>query len=406
MDDEVVVFDNVVPRHWNPNDLSPNLDLDEVEEELMEEFEDVEEVEIECDNNGAVNVTGHGVQQRYVEGIQKRVRYECSNKFGDTTGGSLNDVKWLLAYLRDHHWRISREDGPIIAKQLGLHSEHESYYPRVKIWLPDVQWGESLMPICPNCKRHMRPHGFQARHFGRVIIDQTDHYYIISRRYICTACKERKSQMVGEAKRLANAIGVEIEQKKVQWQYTFMAWDQRILPLYADGRGSEFPAFLTNRSGVDLGIIDLCRPLIDKGTRPGAILKVLLELHTKEFTKRNLRYERDYKISKRLQSNKVLPPFGEFADKSRYNGHVPTGRYLAHVYKQHDTYIRCYLDKEVKKRGADVLYWDVSYKICKLLCQYQGEAVFKGYVTALNEIGEIRLQFNTSAPLFLTSSSR
>ena len=76
--------------------------------------------------------------------------------------------------------------------------------------------------------------------------------------------------MVGEAKRLANAIGVEIEQKKVQWQYTFMAWDQRILPLYADGRGSEFPAFLTKRSGVDLGIIDLCRPLIDKGTRPGA----------------------------------------------------------------------------------------------------------------------------------------
>ena len=98
-------------------------------------------------------------------------------------------------------------------------------------------------------------------------------------------------------------------------------------------------------------------------------------------------------MTKQLQSNKVRPPFGEFADKSRYNGHIPTGRYLAHVYKQHHKHIRCYLDQEVKKRGADVLYWDVSYKICKLLCQYQGEAVFKGYVTALNEVGEIRVQF-------------
>ena len=50
--------------------------------------------------------------------------------------------------------------------------------------------------------------------------------------------------------------------------------------------------------------------------------------------------------------------------------------------------------KEVKKRGAERLHWDVSYKVCKHLCQFHGKSIFKGLVTATNEYGEIRIQFN------------
>ena len=65
-----VVFNNVVPRHCNPNDVSPNFDLDEEDEAQTEDLDDVEEVDVSCNINGKITVTGNGIQQRYVEGIQ------------------------------------------------------------------------------------------------------------------------------------------------------------------------------------------------------------------------------------------------------------------------------------------------------------------------------------------------
>jgi len=47
-----------------------------------------------------------------------------------------------------------------------------------------------------------------------------------------------------------------------------------------------------------------------------------------------------------------------------------------------------------KKRGARRLHIDASYKEPKHLCQYHGQNVFKGLITATNEFGEIRLQFH------------
>ena len=255
----------------------------------------------------------------------------------------------------DHHWRVLREEGPKLATRLGLTKEHVSYYVEVQVWLTDLQWGKSLMPRCPHCKKFGQPHGFQHNHFGRIVVDQKDHYYIISRRYKCEACKKRKEDLVTQAHHVASQMGAEIEVKKMNFQYTYMAWDMRILHLYADGRGAEFPAFLTKKAGVDVSLIDLMRPLCDKGVRPKAMSQTLLELQTKEFTKRHIRYERDYKMRKRLESNLVLPSFGEFADKHRYNGRVPTGRYLAHVYKLYHNGIREFLDKDVKKRGVEII---------------------------------------------------
>ena len=99
----VVVFNNVVPRLSSPNDIAPNFDFDEADEAHTEELDDIEEVHVNCDNNGGIVVTGNGIQQRYVEGIQKRIQYECSKAFGKATGGVFKDRKWLLAHLDDHH---------------------------------------------------------------------------------------------------------------------------------------------------------------------------------------------------------------------------------------------------------------------------------------------------------------
>ena len=46
--------------------------------------------------------------------------------------------------------------------------------------------------------------------------------------------------------------------------------------------------------------------------------------------------------------------------------------------------------RKVKKRGAEELYWDVSYKEPKHLGRYHSEPVYKGLVTATNQLGEVR----------------
>jgi hypothetical protein len=48
----------------------------------------------------------------------------------------------------------------------------------------------------------------------------------------------------------------------------------------------------------------------------------------------------------------------------------------------------------VKKLRADTLHWDASYKEPKHLCQHRGNALFKGLMTGVNQIGEVRLQFH------------
>lgn len=89
-----------------------------------------------------------------------------------------------------------------------------------------------------------------------------------------------------------------------------------------------------------------------------------------------------------------MDELSSFGDKELYNGGVPTGKYLAHVYKLFHASIRAHLDNEVKKRGAETLHWDVSYKETKNLCQYRGNSVYHGLVTTLNEFGEVRIQFH------------
>jgi hypothetical protein len=86
--------------------------------------------------------------------------------------------------------------------------------------------------------------------------------------------------------------------------------------------------------------------------------------------------------------------FSSFGNKEGYSGLVPTGNYLSHVYKLYVASIGDHLAKEVKKRGADRLHWDASYKEAKHLGQYHGESIFRALITATNHVGEIHVQFH------------
>ena len=79
---------------------------------------------------------------------------------------------------------------------------------------------------------------------------------------------------------------------------------------------------------------------------------------------------------------------------TKYRGQTPTGSYLSSFHKKFMKSIKPHLSKEVKKRGALRLSIDVSYKEAKKLCRVGGKAVYTGLVTAVNEYGEVRLQFH------------
>ena len=73
---------------------------------------------------------------------------------------------------------------------------------------------------------------------------------------------------------------------------------------------------------------------------------------------------------------------------------MPRGEYFASIYNDFGDSIASHLDTEVKKRGATRLHWDVSYKEAKHLARYHGEPIFKGLVSATNQVGEVRIQFH------------
>ena len=191
--------------------------------------------------------------------------------------------------------------------------------------------------------------------------------------------------------------------------------------------GLEFPAYLTHKHAVDVSLIHVMRSVFVKGVRPAAFSDMLLEWHSRKYTLDYIRCEAALSLARTFNSNTPAAEFSAFSDRSGYDGSVPSGKYLGDVYKKYMREIKPHFDREIKKRGAERLHWDASYKEAKHLSQYHGLPVFKVHllsairqlhrpqfhtclpahrpfrftsstmqalITATNEFGEIRLQFH------------
>ena len=259
------------------------------------------------------------VMGQYLKAVFMRLKYEVSTKFV-----GLEENKWLLDMLKDDDWWLRANFAHRVCKRLKLQytEENKFYFRDIKVWLPDQQWGLKAMPPCVLCKSaaNVNVHGFRDNHFGRRICDIDGHYFVISRRYKCTECAKHAKQQQAQALMRAEAVGLHVQgrqrvldggdddddrrareeeendnvnpfsddrdvgdEKCTEPPYTFMGYDLRSRQLLPHGYGNDFPAFLTYRSGVDLRIIDLLRPLSDKGVRHHAVSEILLEFHSKAY---------------------------------------------------------------------------------------------------------------------------
>jgi hypothetical protein len=137
------------------------------------------------------------------------------------------------------------------------------------------------MPCCPSCKSNERvgPHAFRDNHFGRVVVDLTETYYVLGRRYICLECKNKSHHLKAVLQETAAANNIQIDEvRDNEVQYTFMGWNDKSLPLFPCGIGNKFPAILTWKAGLDKKVVDMMRPLFDGGCRPDRLSTLLLEM--------------------------------------------------------------------------------------------------------------------------------
>ena len=401
--------------------------------------------DVECVDIGgeerALDSTEHedSVMQRYARKILERLRTELSK-------GSATD-DWLLRKLRENGWWLRTADARDQLLKLSASSDPagwlDPFYLRdIFVWLPDIRWGE--MPTCPRClsnadvhvhdyqlkqptrrcrSARLRPtHGAPRKacillglHCTRAcrracrltliglppplrVTQLKCDFHVMSRRYRCDCCRKKYSDAKRAAELVAAPFGLTLQRSDIDADsYTFMPWHPASLSKLSHGRSSYFEAFLTARGGVSTDIIDQMRPLFNAGVKPATFAKMVLELQTKTHARRAIEYEHILTI---MRASPEFPPgaklelFSTFGDQSKYAGVVPNGSYFQHVHEEYHDSIAGHLDTEVKKRGAERLHWDVSYKEAKHLARYHGSVIFKGLVTATNEVGEIRVQFH------------
>ncbi len=178
----------------------------------------------------------------------------------------------------------------------------------------------------------------------------TTNYFIVTQRYTCSCCASRASNTKLTIEAVAKATGLGDEDAIIKPQYTFMGYDPCSHVHLPHGYGDEYPAFHKYKGALDLLIIDLMKPLFNKGVHPVALSDILLELHAKKYThdylKREQNLARDFRLG--IIAPKVKTMFLSFGNKEGYAGLVPTGNYLFHVYKLFAASIGDHLAKEVK----------------------------------------------------------
>lgn len=411
--------------HGTESDDNAEEDRSSSESEYFSCYEDQEEyesyhtpqnVEENIDEDPSDKTPHHGdfgaedgcedepVMLLYRKAVQKRLQAELATQ-GKNMLKAL-ERKWLLEYLKVHNWTIHDYDAEYICKMLNQKSkvitfDEKWYYRTIYVWLPDVRWGKECTPVCPRCdsNKDVSFHCWRDNHFGRKIISLDTNYFIMSRRYICKKCKDDYVKLTDELKQRAEDAQVDInlkeEKEKIEFNYTFMAWNERCLQRLPCGYGTKFPALLSWKSGVDKMIVDMMRPLCNSGFRGESFANMLKELHTKRHANDFIEREKINEKFRLLEQDMPYKGlFSDFGDKTKYNGTLPTGAYLYQMYKQNHKSFARHMDLEVKKRECTEIHMDVSCKEALNLFRYEGVSIFKGLCTVCNQIGEIRLQFH------------
>jgi hypothetical protein len=127
-----------------------------------------------------------------------------------------------------------------------------------------------------------------------------------------------------------------LDEKSEKPSQTFMGWDSESLPNMAYGRGEQFPAILLHRSSVDKGLLTLLHVVMNCGVRPETFSDIIKELNSIDYFGQMI--DREYRLASgeaKEQDETLVSKgslFSNFADRQKYTGAIPKGRYFQHIF--------------------------------------------------------------------------
>lgn len=197
---------------------------------------------------------------------------------------------------------------------------------------------------CPLCRALVEKSGPTA---PRCIIDVEDDFYIVSWEYRCRPCKRSWSGCSPE----------------------LMATLPRWLQL-------SFPADLSCRAGLSKSVVTHLRVANQHKMGPSGVRAFLVEAHTLRYNRLLLQYLETalevYRGNKAGQTtieasfalNMTIPEFGHFGDPQRYNGSVPSDRYLTEMYNRAVEADEAVANQHTSLLAPDQISVDDSHKVC------------------------------------------
>ncbi|KAI9473378.1 hypothetical protein BDB00DRAFT_879759 [Zychaea mexicana] len=185
--------------------------------------------------------------------------------------------------------------------------------------------------------------------------------------------------------------------------------DEEIIRQLSEILQCEYPAYMTHRNGLFKAVGDLYRSYVQYSVGPKRFSKILRGMHMLKYAKLRLQYlqaigfRRSHPSVKQMMLNaaNIVPSsssssvisFSEFADRTKYTGHVFSAQYLRVFYTAFIRELRPFMDKQMEVLDGVYLKGDHTFKIIKLTSKLNRQPAFAALYTILNEYEEVRLQF-------------
>ncbi|KAJ7213263.1 hypothetical protein C8J57DRAFT_1602153 [Mycena rebaudengoi] len=167
-------------------------------------------------------------------------------------------------------------------------------------------------------------------------------------------------------------------------------YDEKILEQLPSHLRSEFPAFLTHRSGIDKTLMTLVRSTIAAGLTPNAWERVLRELHVHNRDLAELSYLHALKACAPASLPSPLIPFSMFSDRDGYAGFSPSRWYINTVFVEYMGHIKPHQDQSMAALPATTISWDQSFKAVKYIARLDGVKAFDNLWSMNNHLQQTR----------------
>ncbi|KAI7874434.1 uncharacterized protein EV154DRAFT_569718 [Mucor mucedo] len=335
------------------------------EEELLEELD--EDMIQKIDRDAGL-VQENSVIDKFLKSIQDRIKE-------DNKKDPLRFPKRPKQYQNGTFWVQRKSPVFALKDQLEL-TPNVLYQPRVFLWFPHHLVSNLK---CPKCST---PTTFFVKEWNtcpraRRITDLDDSFYVMTVKYKCTNDKTPDS---------------------------FNGYDKGLVQQLPRIYAKEFPAILTESSGISTRLAKLMRPLFQSGVGPQRLSKVLRVIHTEHIDELQFQYYK--KMVEKLQNPTMIDclrkkrdggsvsydEISSFGDKQKYAGYIPCANYLSHVYSSLIEEFVLFMDQLTSMTDGIILKGDHSFKIIKHMGKTNGTSVFSSLYTVMNEYEEIRMQ--------------